>query len=52
METGVITTKEGQAPYLDLISELEAQFPLPTMREIGGLTIVCLEQLLTSEALN
>lgn len=30
---------------------MEAQFPLPTIREIGGLTIVSLEQLLASEAL-
>ena len=29
---GTILTKEGQVPYYELISEVESQYPLPTMR--------------------
>jgi len=29
---GTIKTKEGQDPYHDLISELEAQYPLPSIK--------------------
>lgn len=48
---GTITTKEGQAPYYDLISELESQYPLPTIREVTGLTIVAVEQLVEAESM-
>lgn len=42
---GLVTTKEGNGPYYDLISELEAQYPLPTIREVTGLSLVALEQI-------
>jgi hypothetical protein len=40
-----MTTKEGQVPYCDLISEMESQYPLPIMKEISGFTVVALEQI-------
>lgn len=39
---GTIVTKEGQGPYYDLISELESQYPLPSIREVTGLTLVAI----------
>lgn len=44
-----IKTKEGRAGYLDLISELEEQYPIPLLRVSDGLCAASADQVLELE---